>query len=73
MVDLMNYTIKFQCSNCYSSFDKKVKKGTPAKGQGGSCPVCGCEDGQEGVGEFIIVEEARTKILLENRQGPMIL
>jgi DNA-directed RNA polymerase subunit RPC12/RpoP len=75
MVDLMNYDVEYQCSNCYHKFNKKLKKGTPAKGAGGVCPNCGCKDGQEEVGQFIIVEEARLKILLENRhqQGPFVL
>jgi len=49
-VDVNHYLIEFLCANCGSKFEKQIRKGTPASGQGGICPTCGVNDNTSGVG-----------------------
>lgn len=44
MTDKETYTMQYTCSNCGTSFDKKIPKGKLARGNGGKCPYCETED-----------------------------
>ncbi len=52
-----HYFMKFKCSNCGYSFEKQIRKGTPARGQAGICPNCGVRDNTSGIGQHEVIRD----------------
>ena len=44
------YKMTYRCANCGHSYDVEVRKGTAAKGAGGTCPNCGVASGKPNIG-----------------------
>ena len=72
-VDANHYLIEFRCANCGQTFEKQIRKGTPAHGQAGPCPNCGVRDNVAGVGGHSVIRANEStdptggrQILLEN-------
>jgi len=49
------YKISYKCSNCGSTFDKNIPKGTKAHGNGGECPYCGIIDADDPYDPFKVI------------------
>lgn len=60
-----HYLIEFQCPNCGEIFSKNIQKGVAASGRGGTCPNCGCKDGDTTfhLGNFKVVKKNESQEL----------
>lgn len=54
-IDANHYLIEYECANCGNRFQKQVRKGTAAHGQGGVCPNCGVRE-NNGIGQHRVIK-----------------